>query len=279
MARRRLYDLAMQEDSSEDEDMLTPIRRPRWIQTAEDVKRAQTEFYNTASFPRVVGAIDCTHVKIKSPGGNNAELFRCRKGFFSLNVQAICNANLEFIDLVARWPGSTHDSVIFQNCFRKSLFDSGRYGNSVMVGDSGYRCNKYMMTPLDNPATPAEHLYNEAQIRTRNSIERMFGIWKRRFPVLALGMRVDLRNVFPIVVATAVLHNILQQRGEPVPPFEVGFEARLPAPWEIIMAEGQIDNVNVDQQRRVNPEHQERHSIVNQYFTRLVEIERQRRPN
>nr|CAH7733526.1 unnamed protein product [Callosobruchus chinensis] len=69
--------------------------RPRYMafpETAEDVKRAQTEFYNTVSFPRVVGAIDCTHVKIKSPGANNAELFRCRKGFFSLNVQALCNA-------------------------------------------------------------------------------------------------------------------------------------------------------------------------------------------
>nr|CAH7756797.1 unnamed protein product [Callosobruchus chinensis] len=54
------------------------------------------------------------------------------------------------------------------------------------------------MIPLDNPATPAEHLYyNEAQIRTRNSTERMFGIWNRRFPVLA---PVDLHNVFPIVV-------------------------------------------------------------------------------
>nr|CAH7733531.1 unnamed protein product [Callosobruchus chinensis] len=45
--------------------------RPRYMafpETAEDVKRAQTEFYNTVSFPRVVGAIDCTHVKIKSPG-------------------------------------------------------------------------------------------------------------------------------------------------------------------------------------------------------------------
>nr|CAI5830347.1 unnamed protein product [Callosobruchus analis] len=98
-----------------------------------------------------------------------------------------------------------------------------------MVGDSGYRCNQYMTTPFDNPAIPAEHLFNESQIRTRNCIERMFGIWKRRFPVLAVGMRVTLNNVFPIVVATAVLHNILQQRREPVPSFEAEFEAQLPA--------------------------------------------------
>lgn len=62
----------------------------------------QQQFYNIARFPRVVGALDCTHVKIASPGGNHAENFRNRKGFFSLNVQATWNANCEITDTVAR---------------------------------------------------------------------------------------------------------------------------------------------------------------------------------
>nr|CAH7733525.1 unnamed protein product [Callosobruchus chinensis] len=36
MARRRLCALAIQEDSSEDEDMLTPIGRPRWIRERDE---------------------------------------------------------------------------------------------------------------------------------------------------------------------------------------------------------------------------------------------------
>nr|CAI5830349.1 unnamed protein product [Callosobruchus analis] len=40
----------------------------KFPEAVDDVKRAQTEFYKIASFPRVLGAIDCTHVKIKSPG-------------------------------------------------------------------------------------------------------------------------------------------------------------------------------------------------------------------
>ena len=35
---------------------------------------------------------------------------------------------------------------------------------------------------LEARLTPAERWYNVAQIRTRNSIERMFGTWKRIFP-------------------------------------------------------------------------------------------------
>lgn len=42
----------------------------------------------------VVGLIDFTHIPIISPGGDNAELFRNRKGFFPINMQAICDHEL-----------------------------------------------------------------------------------------------------------------------------------------------------------------------------------------
>jgi len=33
-----------------------------------DTKRVFTGFYSRSKFPRVIGAIDCTHIKIQSPG-------------------------------------------------------------------------------------------------------------------------------------------------------------------------------------------------------------------
>ncbi|KAI5637082.1 DDE superfamily endonuclease domain-containing protein [Phthorimaea operculella] len=76
------------------------------------IRQNQMEFYNIAKFPKVIGALDCTHIRIASPGGSHAETFRNRKGYMSINVQAICNARLEIMDLVARWPGSCHDERI-----------------------------------------------------------------------------------------------------------------------------------------------------------------------
>ncbi|XP_066595411.1 putative nuclease HARBI1 [Prorops nasuta] len=86
--------------------------------------RVQAEMKNfyVAGFPLVLGAIDCIHVRIRSYGGDNSELFRNRKGFFSINVQAIVNSKLEIIDIVARWPGATHDATIFDNCRMKARF-------------------------------------------------------------------------------------------------------------------------------------------------------------
>lgn len=47
------------------------------------------EFYNIARFPKFIEALDCTHVKIISPGGNNAEIYRNRKDYFSFKVVMI----------------------------------------------------------------------------------------------------------------------------------------------------------------------------------------------
>jgi nuclease HARBI1 len=54
-----------------------------------------------------------------------------------------------------------------------------------------------MMTPLpeNSPRTRGEKFYQESQIRTRNVIERKFGVWKRRFPILSKGINVRLRRV------------------------------------------------------------------------------------
>lgn len=45
--------------------------RPRYIKfpvLADEIKREQIQFFNIARFPRVIGCIDCTHIKIQSFG-------------------------------------------------------------------------------------------------------------------------------------------------------------------------------------------------------------------
>ncbi|XP_011862970.1 PREDICTED: putative nuclease HARBI1, partial [Vollenhovia emeryi] len=147
--------------------------------------------------------------------GNTAEYFRNRKGYFSINVQAICNANLEISDIVARWQGSVHDATIFNNSRIRALFEAKTFQDTFLLGDGGYPLRSYLMTSIQNPRTRAEQLYNESHIRTRNCIERVFGIWKRRFPILALGSRFQtVEKVLPVIVATAVLHNIARRSGD-----------------------------------------------------------------
>lgn len=52
----------------------------------EEMANVKEKFYNISNMPNIIGAIDCTHIKIKNPG-NYPMLYINRKGFFSLNVQ------------------------------------------------------------------------------------------------------------------------------------------------------------------------------------------------
>lgn len=148
-------------------------------------------------------------------GGENPELYRNRQGFFSINVQTTCDASLKITNIVARWPGSAHDSNILRNSRIYSRFESGDFGDSLIIADSGYPNKKFLITPLSNPTTQEENLFNESLIRTRCTVERSYGVWKRRFPILSLGIRLNHRKVQSIIVATAVLHNICCMNHEP----------------------------------------------------------------
>lgn len=45
----------------------------------------------------------------------------------------------------------------------------------------------------------------------------MFGVLKRRFPVLAVGIHTKLKTIMANIVATAVLYNILLQEKYEIP--------------------------------------------------------------
>ncbi|XP_036143092.1 putative nuclease HARBI1 [Monomorium pharaonis] len=153
--------------------------RPLYIHfpnTEEEIRKEQRQFYNIARFPRVIGCIDCTHIRVQSFGGEDAELFRNRKGYFSINAQVTCNSNLQITDIVARWQGSVHDSTIFNNSRLKANFENGAYDNGFLLGDSAYPSKQYLLTLLITTQIAAERLYNESHIRTRNIIKRLFGV-------------------------------------------------------------------------------------------------------
>lgn len=142
-------------------------------------------------------------------GGEHSEFFRNRKGYFSINTQVVCDSANRIMDIVARWPGSAHDSYIFSNSAIRTKFENGEFGNAVILGDSAYPLTNYLMTPLAVPQTRAAEKYNWSHIRTRTVVERTFGIWKRRFPILCVGIRCKLALAQKIIIATAVLQNII----------------------------------------------------------------------
>ena len=61
----------------------------------------QLGFQVKFGFPKVLGCIDGSHIPIIAPSINEP-LYVNRKGYHSINVQAICDDEFRFIDAVVK---------------------------------------------------------------------------------------------------------------------------------------------------------------------------------
>jgi hypothetical protein len=84
------------------------------------------------------------------------------------------------------------------------------------LGDSGYPCKPHLLTPVLNLINASQEAYNTAHIATRNTVERFFGVLKRRFPCLRNGLRLKLDTTVKVIVACRVLRNISKEQDDDI---------------------------------------------------------------
>jgi len=73
-------------------------------------------------------------------------------------LQAVVGPRTEFLDIVPEWPGSEHDSRIFQNS-RIYMRYRERELDGMLVGDSGYPSLPFLLTPINNPVSEEEERF------------------------------------------------------------------------------------------------------------------------
>ena len=150
----------------------THIKMPT---TRDEVRQVHQGFHTVAGIPRVIGVVDGTLIPIHNPSLVDP-CWIGRKRYAAINTQVVVDHNGLITDIVARWPGGTHDSFIWANSAVGQKAGRGEFGGSILLGDSGYPLRSHLVTPVTNPATPQE-LFNEAHTRTRTKAEWVFGIW------------------------------------------------------------------------------------------------------
>lgn len=201
---------------------------PRYIrlpQSAQEIRERIDESRDRAGFPQVVACVDGCHIPIKAPQ-NNPEDYVNRKGFHSIILQGLVDANYLFLDVCVGWPGKVHDARLFKNSslytslcggvFTRddSVYDTinGVRVPPLILGDSAYPLQDWLMKPyVDRGNLSVEELqFNNILSITRVVVENGYGRLKGRFPALAKRLDLNLNNCCTVIAACCVLHNFCE---------------------------------------------------------------------
>ncbi|KAJ8720661.1 hypothetical protein PYW08_006126 [Mythimna loreyi] len=192
----------------------------KFPETATERNSTKLRFYEKFGIPDVIGCIDGTHIAIVKPN-EHEDRYNSGKNYHSLNVQLICNADMDIISVDASQPGARHDSFIWSEHPLKSHLEHLSTTESLwLLGDSGYPLRKTMMTPIlnANPDSP-EAYYAEKHNKAWSVIEKTIGILKARFRCLLVHHALHYQPQVAGYIANAcvILHNLCNSANIPVP--------------------------------------------------------------
>ena len=185
----------------------------------EEWQKIEDKFRNRWNVPHAVGALDGKHIAMKNPKNSCSEYFNY-KGYFSLILLALVNAEYKFLWVNVGVSGSLSDAQIF-NCSKlrrkienstlglpppESLTPGGPSLQYFLLGDDAFALMPWLLKPYSRrQLTREERLANYRINRGRRVIENAFGILVGKFRVLLATIGQKPKVVRDIVLTCVVL--------------------------------------------------------------------------
>jgi len=183
-------------------------------------------------FANAFAAVDGSHLPIKCPNGGAQSMkqYFNFKGFYSVVLMALVDAEYRFIWASVGAPGNTHDSTLLQSTqLWRQIVGGEKVPNVVqkigdvevpplILGDGAFPLRTFMMKPHGDAVLPDDKRYfNFRHSRARLVTEGAFGRLKSRFRVIYRKCEFNKETVKLYGLACAVLHNLCIERGDLVP--------------------------------------------------------------
>lgn len=193
------------------------------VPTQIDFKNIAEDFYKIWNFPNCVGALDGKHIRLRCPK-NSGSMFFNYKGYFSIVLQALVDANYRFINIDVGGYGKQSDGGTFKaSRLYKKLIDgslnlpknSALPGSSlvmpyVIIADEAYPLLKNLLKPYSRQDLNAEREYfNKRLSRARRTVECAFGILRSKWQILDKPILTNVELADKIVKAVCILHNTI----------------------------------------------------------------------
>ena len=221
-----------------------PVTEADWLEIVQ-------LFEKRWQLPHCCGALDGKHVALRQPWGSGST-FRNYKGFFSVVLMALVDADYKFIWIDVGGEGCQSDAAIYNASELKECLDSATNvlnlpeasplpGDDValpyfIIGDNAFGIQPELMNPF--PIRDMEYnqrIYNYRLSRARRVVENAFGMLANKFRVLLQTMTQTPSTVRKIVTTCVILHNLMRIRYPQLPTCSVDLEDRnrnvIPGSW------------------------------------------------
>lgn len=205
-------------------NILQPVHVP--VPTEDDFIKISADYMDIWNFPNCVGALDGKHVKIKCPSHSGSMFYNYKK-FFSIVLQAVCDANYKFSVIEVGGYGRQSDGGTFQSSALFKLLSKKQLNIPteqclphtqirmpfVFIADEAYPLQENLLKPYSRQTLNPEKLYfNQRLSRARKTIECSFGILYAKWRLLPKAIETDEQHADVIIKTICVLHNIIMDK-------------------------------------------------------------------
>ena len=221
----RIGKATVSEINSETCDAIYTVLKDTYLsppQSKEEWLGISSKFEELWDMPHVIGCFDGKHIRIECPKLSGT-LYHNYKGFFSIVLLAICDANYCFTLFDLGQSGSNNDSGVLASSQMGKMYEDEllhvpedrKLNDSdneslpyFLLGDEIFPLKKWPF-PGRN-ATEEEKTYNYRHSRARRVIENAFGILTARWRIFQKPIRGTVANVERYTLACLALHNYLR---------------------------------------------------------------------
>ncbi|KAM4045446.1 putative nuclease HARBI1 [Anomaloglossus baeobatrachus] len=196
--------------------MAFPKHESEWLQLA-------SQFQLQWQFPNCGGAIDGKHIRITQPH-HSGSFYHNYKGFFSIILMAVANADYDFVMVDVGLNGRISDGGALEHTEfgRRLLRSQLRLPNNsqtinnlnfVFLGDEAFPLKKKLLRPYPQNTLNAQRtVFNYRLSRARRVVESAFGFLASRFRIFHTAINLKIETIDKVVLACCVLHNFLRKR-------------------------------------------------------------------
>ncbi|XP_049535952.1 uncharacterized protein LOC125951274 isoform X2 [Anopheles darlingi] len=177
--------------------------QPMVFNQMDDTAKALSacQFAEFCSIPNVIGCVDGMQIRVDRPS-ENSKYYQLTKRYYTLQVQAIIDADMRFVNVFADYPGEPDLlKTVVELCG----------DNYCVLGNEAFPCLQQLLVPFRSDGislSMAQQTFNDQLTQVHSAYQKIFQRLRQRFRQLSYLKGCHLLKVVKMVKVCCLLHNL-----------------------------------------------------------------------